>query len=436
MIKKIEKYIEAENLLSPHATIIVGLSGGADSMVLLDVLTLLDYRCVAAHCNFHLRGEESDSDAQFVKKWCKDSDVEFTTIDFDTRQYASDKKISIEMAARELRYSWFEIIREQHDAVAISVAHHRDDSVETVLLNLIRGTGIRGLSGIQPRNGRIVRPMLAVTRKEIEEYVEARQLPFRTDSTNNEDIYTRNAIRLNILPMMETLNPSVKESIYKTSHHLSEVEKIYIEHINQLKRTIFIDNKIDISKLQQTASPLSVLFEILSPLGFTPAVIEDVFQSMKSIPGKQFFSDKYRLIRDRDYFILLENQADEDSEIGYEISEGINEIENPILLKISIESSDIEIDKNPNCLYADAEKLSFPLSLRRWRAGDWFIPFGMKGKKKLSDYFTDRKFSLADKENAWILTSDSNIVWIVGERADERFRVDEGTKKVLKIEFL
>ncbi|MDR1516958.1 MAG: tRNA lysidine(34) synthetase TilS [Dysgonamonadaceae bacterium] len=434
MIKKIEKYIASQNLLPPKSTVVVGLSGGADSMALLDVLTLLDYRCIAAHCNFHLRGEESDGDDAFVKNWCKATDTEFTSIDFDTRQYAADKKISIEMAARELRYAWFEIVRRQYDADALAVAHHRDDSVETVLLNLIRGTGIRGLSGIVARNGKIVRPMLAVTRQEILQYVKEREIPFRSDSSNEQDVYLRNAIRLNVIPLLETLNPSVKEAIFRTSQNVGEAEKIYTEEIVRLKQAVFDGEKINISALRKTPSPTSLLFEILSPLGFTPSVIEDVSQSVEASSGKQFFSDKYRLIKDREAFILSEIDLKTDEEKQYPIPESTKEIIYPIHLKISKNRADVLIKKEPRCLYADADKLSFPLKLRRWQPGDWFVPFGMRGKKKLSDYFTDRKFSLADKENAWVLVSGDDIVWIVGERADERFRVGEDTKRVLAIE--
>ena len=430
MIKKIEKYIASQNLLPLKSTVVVGLSGGADSMALLDVLTLLDYRCIAAHCNFHLRGQESDEDALFVKKWCKESDTEFTSIDFDTRQYAADRKISIEMAARELRYSWFEIARRQYGAAAVAVAHHRDDSVETVLLNLVRGTGIKGLEGIPSRNGKIVRPLLAVTRQEILKYANERGLPHRTDSTNEQDIYQRNAIRLNVIPLLETLNPSVKEAVFRMSQHLSEVEKVYGVSISETIKHVFADHRINIAALRQAPSPASVLFEILSPLGFTPSVIENVAQSFDSSPGKQFFSGRFRLIKDRGYFILSEISPDDKTENCCFISEDLAELENPLRLTFKIANRPVEIHKDLNYLYADAEKLSFPLKLRRWQPGDWFIPFGMKGKKKLSDYFTDRKFSLAEKEAAWILTSDDNIVWVVGERSDERFKVDEGTKRI------
>jgi tRNA(Ile)-lysidine synthase len=434
MLKKIQKYIHDHQLLSPHAKVIVGLSGGMDSMAMLDVLTLFGYSCVAAHCNFHLRGEESNRDADFVKKWCESIEIPFVSTDFDTQKYAADKKISIEMAARELRYAWFEVIRQQYDAEAIVVAHHRDDSVETVLLNLVRGTGIKGLSGISPKNGNIVRPFLCVTCKEIESYVDERGLPFVFDSTNSEDVYTRNFIRLNIIPQLEELNPSVKDAIYRTSQNVSEAEKMYSSAVLMAKEKIFDGEKIDIAALQQTPSPMSVLFEILSPLGFNPSVIEDVNRSLNAHSGKVFFSGKHRLIKSRNYFLLDPLVDEQENETSFYIDKTSQEVSTPIHLSISIKDVPVEIKKENRFLYADTEKLMFPLELRKWQSGDWFIPFGMKGKKKVSDYFTDRKFNLKEKENTWLLVSNEKIVWIVGERLDNRFRVTSKTNSVLVIE--
>lgn len=434
MLQKVKKYISDNRLLKDDATLVVGLSGGADSMALLDVLTLLGYRCVAAHCNFHLRGEESDGDARFVRKWCKENDIEFTSIDFDTHQYAADKKISIEMAARELRYSWFEVVRKQFLADAIAVAHHKDDSVETVLLNLIRGTGISGLCGISPKNGKVVRPLLCVSRNEIESYLQEREIPFRTDSTNHEDVYTRNYIRLNILPLMQKLNPSVSESIFRTSENVAESQKLYKKAVNSDIKSVLHNDKIDIEKLRQTVSPSSVLFEILSPLGFHPSVIGDVNNSFDAISGKQFFSPTHRLIKDRDYFLIDKSDKIPPENSVFHIDGAEREIVNPVHLDIKFVQPPKTIEKDKNILYADADKLSFPLTLRKWQTGDWFIPFGMKGRKKLSDFFSDQKFNLKEKEETWILLSGENVVWIVGQRADNRYKIDKNTRQVLQIE--
>ena len=434
MLSKIKTYIAQNKLIPSDSTIIVGLSGGADSMALLDILTLLDYRCIAAHCNFHLRGEESDADARFVKKWCKENDIEFPSIDFDTKQFAADRKISIEMAARELRYSWFEMVRKEFDAEVIAVAHHQDDSVETVLINLVRGTGISGLSGISPKNGKIVRPMLCVTRNEIENYLREREIPFRTDSTNHQDIYTRNHISLNVLPMLQKLNPSVNDAIYRTSQNVSEAEKVYKKAIDADVKLVLQNNKVDIEKLKQTVSPSSVLFEILSPLGFHSSVIDDVKNSFDASSGKQFYSASHRLIKDRNCFLIDKNDNSELGNQTYYIDRVSQEISVPVHLDIQLIHPPTSIDKNSRFLYADADKLSFPLVLRKWQPGDWFIPFGMKGKKKLSDFFTDQKFNLKEKEETWILFSGEEVVWVVGHRLDNRFRISSKTQQILQIE--
>lgn len=442
MLEKVRDFINRENLIPQNSTVIVGLSGGMDSMVLLDILTLLGYNCIAAHCNFHLRNDESDRDEKFVKNWCKTIDTQYTSINFDTKQYAADRKISIEMAARELRYCWFETIRNEYQADYIAVAHHKDDSVETLLLNLIRGTGIKGLTGISPKNGHIVRPLLCLSRNEIESYISERDIPYVTDSTNHEDIYLRNSLRLNVIPLLETLNPSVRETIFRTSRNLTEAEKIYSESIQKSISKVFNDNKIYIDELKRTASQRSVLFELLTPYSFTPSTIEDIYESIDSISGKIFYSDVnsdlgkkgYRLIKDRNIFLLDALTECNNKDKTFLIEEGASEILEPIRLIIRILNSSDEIKYHRNILYLDEEKIKYPLELRRWRAGDWFIPFGMKGRKKLSDYFTDHKFTLKDKAEAWILTSGEDIVWLVGERNDDRFKITDRTKKIVAIE--
>ncbi len=433
MLDAIRTYIRKEKLLSAEATVIVGLSGGMDSMALLDILTLLGYRCVAAHCNFHLRGAEADRDADFVKKWCKSVDVPLVTIDFDTREYASDRKISIEMAARELRYRWFEVMRVQHQAEAIAVAHHRDDSVETVLMNLIRGTGIKGLSGIAPKNRKVVRPLLSVSREEIAQYMVARDIPYVLDSTNNDDLFLRNALRLHVIPTLEQLNPAVKEAIYRSAQHVAQAEKVYNAAMKELMEQVVQDGKIDVRALRKTPSPQSLLFELLTPLGFGPSTILDICGSMDAEPGKIFLSGSHRVIKDRDYFLIdrLPNEAAMKQSFFIELQTKV--LTMPLPLTFCILPMPVTIERNKRFLYADFDQLRFPLTLRKWRQGDWFIPFGMKGRKKLSDYFTDRKFSLKDKEEAWVLLSGEEIVWIVGERPDERYRIREGTLRVFHV---
>jgi tRNA(Ile)-lysidine synthase len=434
MFQKVKSFIDEKRLPGEGAVLIAGISGGADSMALLDILTLLGCRCIVAHCNFHLRGEESDEDARFVKGWCKKNDLEFTSIDFDTRQYAADRGISIEMAARELRYSWFEMVRKQYDAEAIAVAHHKDDSAETLLMNLVRGTGISGLCGILPQNGKVVRPLLCVTRSEIETYLNERGIPFRTDSTNREDIYARNHIRLNVIPQLKKLNPSVVEAILRTAGNLSEVEKVYRRAVQADIEAVLHGDRIDIERLRERVSPLSVLFEILSPLGFHPAVIEDIYRGTDATPGKVFYSPSCRLIKDRTAFVIDRMEEPLDDNRVYLIDEVAQEISTPLRLTVRFTDPPASIGKGRHLLYADADKLQFPLRLRRWRAGDWFVPFGMNGRKKLSDFFTDLKLNLKEKQERWLLLSGDEVVWVVGLRPDNRFRITPQTSRVLLVE--
>lgn len=265
MTTQIQEYILQHKLFTKQSKVLVGLSGGPNSMALINILMQLGYNCIAAHCNFHLRGNDSDSDAAFVSSWCNENDIPLFTIDFNTHEYAASNKISIEMAARELRYNWFEELRVEQQADVIGIAHHKDDSVETILINLIRGTGIKGLTGIPIVNKHIVRPLLIISRGQIMEYLFKGQVPYVIDHTNEEELYTRNIIRLKVLPILEKINPSVKNSIVATSNNLKEAEKIYDGYINDALEGLFKNNLIDIEKLKQTHSPQSVLFEILSP---------------------------------------------------------------------------------------------------------------------------------------------------------------------------
>ncbi len=394
----------------------MALSGGADSVALLRLLLHLGYTCEAAHCNFHLRGAESDRDEEFVRCLCREQETVLHTVHFDTEKEAKERHISIEMAARELRYDWFEEVRKECGASVIAVAHHRDDSVETFLLNLIRGTGINGLRGIQPRNGKIVRPLLCLDRKEITDYLDSLGQSYVTDSTNLQDEYTRNKIRLNLLPMMQEINPAVKESILKTAEHLEDAASIYKRGIEEAKKRILTPEGICIRALLQETAPETVLFEILYPLGFNAAQVKDIYRALNGQPGKVFASTCRRVVKDRELLLI----------------EPLQEATKPKLTMKEYEHTPgfvIPRDKNTACF--DADKLQHPLSLRLFRQGDTFVPFGMKGRKKVSDYLTDRKFSLLRKERQWILCCGDDIIWLVGERADNRFRVDEGTKKVL-----
>lgn len=432
-ISKVKKYIQDNMLLTDKATVIIGVSGGADSMALLDILHHLGYDCIVAHCNFHLRGQESYRDEYFVEKVASKYNFKYVSANFDTKKYIEEESISLEMAARELRYAWFEKIRKEYKAERIAVAHHQDDSVETVLINLIRGTGIRGLSGISPINGKVIRPLLCIFREDILQYLKSRHIGFVEDSTNKEDIYTRNKIRLNLIPLLKSINPSVVQAIHRTSGNLARTENIYNDYIEKAKHKVFSDHKIDINALLKQKEAKTILFEILLPYGFNASTVDNIFDSINSQSGKVFYAADYQLIKDREAFIL--EPINEDTDSIYTLLEHETNLCEPF--NISIESfhktSSFEIEKNSNIIYLDKGKLAYPLIIRKWKHGDKFIPFGMKGHKKVSDYFTDRKFSLVDKNNTWLLCSADNIVWIVGERTDDRYKITNKTIEVLKI---
>lgn len=295
--KRVQEFIRHEGLMADGAGVLVGLSGGADSVMLLHILTGLGYRCHAVHCNFHLRGEESNRDEGFARELCHTLHVACEVVHFDTREYAAKHRISIEMAARELRYREFEHIRQAQGLDVIAVAHHRDDAVETMLLNLIRGAGINGLKGMQAMNGRVVRPLLCITREEVVGYLNHIGQPYVTDSTNLTDEYARNKVRLNLLPMMQQINPAAKENIYQAASHLAEASAIYNKVIEQERRRIVTDEKeegfsISIPALLETCEPKAVLFEILHPYGFNPAQTTNIFRSLSSESGRMFHTEK------------------------------------------------------------------------------------------------------------------------------------------------
>jgi tRNA(Ile)-lysidine synthase len=434
MLRKIKNYIHSQKLAaSSKSKLIVGLSGGADSVVLLYILHHLGYECLAAHCNFHLRGEESQRDEQFAADFAKSLKIPFLKQDFDTQEIAKKQGISIEMAARDLRYEWFEKLRQEWNAEAIAVAHHQDDSIETLLLNLIRGTGIKGLTGIKPKNGNVIRPLLTISKAEILQFAEEKQISFIVDSSNLQDEYTRNKIRLSLMPLLRTMNLSIESSLIKTMQNLNETAKIYENHIQESIEKVFDkeQGKINILLLKTLPSPESVLFELLKEYGFGTDIIKDIASAMNSQSGKEFYAAEYSLLKDRNHFILSTWKKATEGKV-YHINEDdkqINEVL-PIQLSFVKRDSEFKLIKDKNYAYFDADKLDFPLTIRKWKKGDRFVPFGMTCFQKLSDYFNNHKFSKIEKENVWLLSSGNDIIWIIGYRTDNRYRINEQTKNV------
>ena len=435
MLIKVDKYIKKHQLLNHSERIIVGLSGGADSVALLHLLIKLNYDCIGAHCNFHLRGEESDRDEAFVTRIAAEWNIPLFKIDFNTTQIASERKISIEMAARDLRYEWFEKIRIQEQSQAICVAHHQDDNVETMLINLIRGTGIRGLSGMRLKNNYVVRPFLELSQKEILDYIKEEGLSYVTDSTNMETDIVRNKIRLEVLPLLESINPSVKDSLVYTMENLDSAKTVYEKAIETQKSQVFNPQTgvINIDCLKSCYSPEAMLYEILRDYHFNREVIRKIWQAIDTQSGKEFYSPTHRLVKDRDNFLLLPLLEHDTNE--YTLSESTEELIDPLPMQIkrkSIDSFQMIYSGNIACL--DADQLQFPLKLRRWKEGDRFMPFGMNNFQKLSDFFNNNKFSKPQKETTWLLTSGTDIVWLIGYRIDNRYKITEQTKNVIILE--
>lgn len=438
----VKKYIESMHLLPERARVVVALSGGPDSVALIDILNRLDYFCIGAHVNFHLRDEESDRDAAFAHQLCMNLGIPFYKNDLYAAEYAEREGISVEMAAREMRYRWFEQLRKEQKAFAVAVAHHRDDSVETMLLNLIRGTGIRGLTGIKPKNGNIVRPLLCCDREAILEYIEQRGLTYVTDRTNLLNEYRRNKIRLDVLPLLESIQPSVRESISRTIDNLRETEVLYEQAVEEAKFRICPGwNKngsalplyISISALDREKAPKSILYEILSEYGFGRVDVESIYKNRAGVSGRLYFSHTHRLIFDRDQIIISELPENDTQE--YTIEESQKILLEPVKIKCEIiaPSGDAVITDSRSVACLNADKLNFPLVIRHARKGDSFIPFGMHGRKLISDFCTDRKMNALEKESLWLLCSGKDIVWVVGERIDNRFRVDENTKRIYRL---
>lgn len=441
MYARFLEYVQSQELFLANDRLLLGISGGVDSVVLAHLINRLGNTFAIAHCNFHLRGDESDGDARFVSDLANQYGVPFFTTDFDTKGFASDKGISIEMAARELRYNWFEDVRKSNSFDYILVAHHLDDVFETFLLNLSRGTGIRGLSGIKPRNGKVVRPLLFAFRSDIDAYAKAEDLQFRYDSSNSDVRIKRNLIRQQIMPLLEYLNPAFKRNFKRTIDNLQQTEDVFRETIEKAKSNVFSFEphfiRLPVPELKKLAHMNTYLFEFLKEYGFNYDQTEEIASLLDQGAGKKFFSPQYRLIIDRDSILITEQESDQPQSLFY-IENSNCSIDKPLSLKVEEVdfTGDEQLEKSSHIAQLDMEKLAFPLILRKWERGDSFVPLGMSGMKKLSDFFIDLKLPIPDKENTWILLSAGKVVWIVGLRIDNRFKVTKQTKRLLKIRML
>ncbi|MFK7907866.1 MAG: tRNA lysidine(34) synthetase TilS [Chitinophagales bacterium] len=439
MLNKFLQYIAEKHLLQKNDRILLAISGGIDSVVLCDVLHQAGFEVGLAHCNFSLRGEASDGDEIFVQELGKKCGMAVYTTRFNTQEYATEHKQSIQMAARELRYDWLEQIRSEQDYKFIATAHHQNDLAETMLYNLTKGTGIAGLHGILPKYGKIVRPILFADKSDIAAYCKKHSLSFRADASNADTKYTRNKIRHLVIPTLKEINPKVVQTFYENAQRFIEVEQIYREGIQAYGKKLLEHKKhdtfISIAKLQKIPSVRTVLYELLKVYGFNAAQTDQIIGAFEAEAGKIFYSDTHQIIKDRKHFILSEKNS-RDSGFAL-IQRGQTEVHKADLsLQISeLDAENFDIPKDAHIACLDVDKMEFPLILRRWKDGDYFYPLGMKRKKKkLSRFFTDLKISRTDKERIWVLTDNrKHILWVVGRRPDERFKITHKTKHIVKI---
>lgn len=413
--------------------LLIAISGGLDSVVLTYLCKESNLNLSLAHCNFNLRGDESDQDEAFVLQLAEDLDLEVFIESFDTEIYAKEHKLSTQMAARELRYDWFTSLAQQLGFDYILTAHHADDTFETLLINLTRGTGLDGLTGIPEVNFNIVRPLLPFSREQVESYAKENKLKWREDSSNASNKYLRNQFRHEVIPVLKSMNPQVLQNVLTTIENLQHSQQIIEDAIVRIqKKIVTIDSdviKLNIKKLQKLSNPKVYLYELLKDFNFTNW--DDVSDLLTAQSGKQVFSETHRLLKDRIHLLLTEHKVQETQET-ISISENDKSIETPYGT-LFFDEADAIFGKKSNSIFVDKALLVYPLTLRKWQDGDFFYPLGMKGKKKLSKYFKDEKLSLIDKENVWVLCSDDAIVWVIGMRADERFKILDVTKNILNI---
>jgi len=437
VIERFKSFIEEHNLFSGADRILLAISGGIDSMVMLELFLRTGYNIGVAHCNFTLRGEDSDTDEALVDKIAAKHDLPFYSRRFDTSSHAIENKVSVQMAARELRYAFFDELCTQHGYDHVATAHHLDDQIETFFINLARGTGIAGLHGIPLRNEKIVRPMMFAYRRDLEEYQKENKVEFREDDSNRELKYMRNKIRHEIIPLFTELNPSFRGEMTNTMKRLSGTEQIYKQVIElAIRETVSQDGGryyIDVNKLKMFSPLEQVLFEIVVMFGFRQDDIHNIINAMDGISGKKFLSQAWQLVIDRDKIII---SAIQQKEVFFDIliDEDIEKISKPIPLTFErLDAKDFSIPLGSNIAALDVGRLQFPLIIRKWEQGDTFIPLGMKNRKKLSDFFIDEKISVVDKENIWVLCSSDEIAWIIGHRIADPFKITNQTKKIFLV---
>lgn len=433
MLQKFKEHINNNFPFLKDKKLLVAISGGVDSVVLTYLLNSLNFEISLAHCNFNLRKKESDLDENFVSEISQKTSNQIFTIKFNTLKFAKKHNLSTQIAARKLRYNWFQELVDQHQFDYILTAHHADDNLETFMINLIRGSGLDGFTGIPEINGNIIRPLLTFSREEIELYANHNKIEWREDASNASTKYIRNKIRHQVIPILKEINPSLLRTFTQTSINLQESKQIIKDRIEHISRKV-LEKKdeaifINISKINELSNPKAYLYQYLKDYNFTEW--NDVYNLLSAQSGKQIISKSHRLLKDREYLILSKNISTQKDE-KYSIEEGQVEITHPIHL--TFEEVQEKLIPNKQTIYIDKDLLKYPLTVRKWKNGDYIYPNGMQGKKKLSKYFKDEKFSLLEKEKTWLLCNSTNeIIWIINHRQDRRFVSNNGLKNYLKI---
>ena len=438
MFQRFQEFVKKEDLLPEKGKTLLAVSGGMDSIVMADLYYRASYPAAIAHCNFKLRAEESDEDQAFVRRLAETYNLPFYTKNFDTQGYASQNGISIQMAARELRYNWFEELLEDSSLKLVAAGHHLDDAIETFFINLMRGSGIRGIHGILPRQNNLVHPLLFATRREIDVYLKQNKLSYREDSSNLSHKYTRNKIRHQLLPALEEMQDDYRQIFRGNFERIRQSEEIFkqkvkeeFEKVHQIKGD---EVYFDIDKLRKLEPVETYLYEFLAPYNFHYREIKKIAVALDSIPGKKFYSETHVLIKDRRYLIVTKRKTGEPE--SFTVDEEDTYLSAPVSMRITKHAytSDFVISGKTSVAMLDYDKLQFPLKLRRWKQGDRFQPLGMKHMKKLSDFFIDNKLSVLDKEKIWVLQSGMDIVWVVNHRIDERYKITNNTNWIFRIE--
>ncbi len=439
LLTRFRQFIETEQLFHPSHRLLVAVSGGVDSVVLAHLCKAAGYNLVLAHCNFQLRGSESHRDEEFTVQFAAGLGVVLEVKRFDTSNYADSRKLSIQEAARTLRYTWFNELLQDKELDRVLTAHHADDNAETMLMNLFKGSGIAGLRGILPLHGKLARPLLFASRAEVEDYAVEQRLTHVEDSSNLSDKYSRNFVRLNLVPLIEKIMPGAAVNLRADVSRYREVEMLYREAVDRKLSKLLVKKgselHMPVEKLKLSAPLRTLLFEIFSPYGFNPSQLEGIQKLMDAGTGRFMLSPTHRLLKNRNWFILSALATDHAS--IYVIEEGTTEIRFPggrLILELTDHDAGFVPPADPTLAYLDTSLLQYPLLLRRWKEGDYFYPLGMQKKKKVARYLIDKKLNLLQKESVFVLESAGRILWLVGQRIDDRAKIGHSTRRMLKIQ--